>query len=112
MKCDICFTPIPIGKHECPNCGFKYRTKASIIKSSTMDIEYFDEEQKTSLFDHIDTKAKMPGFDHIQDTFKNRNNRTARAKKSVNTNQASMEGIGSIIAAIIFLIFFIFSFIF
>lgn len=24
MKCDVCGTKIPLGSHECPNCGYKY----------------------------------------------------------------------------------------
>lgn len=48
MKCDVCLTPIPLGKDECPNCGYKIKTT------------------------HINTyDASGKGHDHIQVHSKN-----------------------------------------
>lgn len=47
MKCDVCFTNIPMGKDRCPNCGYKIRKKY---------VSSYDASGKTH--NHIQTKSK------------------------------------------------------
>ena len=110
MKCDICFTPIPVGSYECPKCGYKYR-KTTTIKSSTFD------------FDHIETDTKMPTFDHIKlgkqnneetipslySTLRRTNPRKTQTRKANQRNSAK-GNIGVIIWLIIIFVYFYFMF--
>lgn len=47
MKCDVCDTKIPLGSHECPNCG--YKLKDNYV--STFDVS-------SKIHDHIQTKPQ------------------------------------------------------
>lgn len=47
MKCDVCGTKIPLGHHECPNCGYKLNGKyASVYDASSVNHEHIRGTEK------------------------------------------------------------------